>query len=81
MASRVKELAGHLIGRKAKGIGSTMYAARDGAYDGGEVNSSKRHKMRMALHKLRMRASGMTDDIWGSKESGGRFENDYEQEA
>jgi hypothetical protein len=79
MASRVKELTNSLIGRKAKGIGSTMYAAGDGSHDGGELNSEKGHKMRKALHKLRLRASGMSDDIWGSKEVSGRFENDYEQ--
>lgn len=79
MASRVKDLTNSLMGRKAKGIGSTMYAAGDGSHDGGEMNSGKRHKMRQALHKLRLRASGMTDDIFGSKEVGGRFDNDYEQ--
>lgn len=80
MASRVKELAGHLIGRKLKNPGAHMYHAADGVAGGGFFNKDKRHRLRHALARERLRPSGMTDDILGSKEVGGTFENPYEQE-
>jgi len=79
MASKVSNVL-KVVGRNAKGIGSTMYSAGDGSHDGGKVNKNKRHKIRLALHKHRLRATGMTDDVYGSKESGGAFENKNEYE-
>lgn len=78
MASRVKELTGHLIGRKLTNAGEAIYHAADGVSDGGEVGKEKRHSMRKALHKLRLRASGMSDDINGSKETMGGYNNPFE---
>lgn len=73
---------GHLVsqmGKKLKDPGAHMYHAADGVAGGGLVGKDKRHRMRRALRNMRLRASGMTDDLFGSKETGGRFENDYEQ--
>lgn len=68
-----------VIGRKIPDPGATIYHAADGVAGGGFFNKDKRHRMRLALYKMRLRASGMTDDILGSKEVGGRFENGHEQ--
>jgi hypothetical protein len=62
-------------------IGHVIYHAADGVADGGRVNADRRHKMRKALHKQRLRATGMTDDIFGSKEVSGTQENRYENES
>lgn len=78
MASKVSNVL-NLIGRNIKDPGSVMYHAADGVGPNGAVGKEKRHSMRKALYKLRLRASGMTDDLFGSKEVGGRFENDFEQ--
>lgn len=80
MASKVSNLL-KVIGRDASGmVGKVMYHAADGATDGGKIGADRRHQMRKALHKQRMRASGMTDDVFGSKEVGGSQENNYENE-
>lgn len=79
MASKVKDVL-RLIGRRPKDTGSTIYHAIDGAHDGGMFTAGARHKIRLALHKKRLRASGMTDDILGSKEVGGTMTNPYENE-
>ena len=79
MASKVKDVM-RLIGRNDPNIGSVLYHARDGAGPDGALGANKRHKIRKALYKVRMRASGMTDDIYGSKESGGAFNNKFEKE-
>ena len=79
MASKVSKLI-RIIGRKAPGIGSTMYGVGDGVADGGFLNKNQRHRMRLALHRQRLRASGMTDDILGSKEVGGTQDNPYEDD-
>lgn len=78
MASRVSELAGHLIGQRLKDPGAHMYHAADGVAGGGELNNEQRHRIRKALYRQRMRASGMTDDIGGAKEVDGSFENRHE---
>ncbi len=78
MASRVSNVL-NLIGRNIKDPGSVIYHARDGVGPDGALGKEKRHSMRLALAKLRLRASGMSDDILGSKETGGRFENEFEQ--
>ena len=62
-------------------VGKVIYHAADGATDGGKVGADRRHSMRKALHKQRMRASGMTDDIFGAKEVGGSQQNKYENET
>lgn len=81
MASRVKELAGHLIGRKLKDPGAHMYHAADAVAGGGFVNEEQRHRMRRALYRQRLRATGMTDNLFGSKEVGGTLEDPREQEV
>lgn len=68
-----------VVGRDVPDPGAHMYHAADGVAGGGKFNKDKRHKIRKALTRIRLRASGMSDDILGSKEVGGRFENDYEQ--
>lgn len=70
-----------VVGRDLKDAGAHMYHARDGIGKTGAVSGKKQHKYRKALHKQRMRASGMSDDIFGSKEVGGRFENRHEKEV
>lgn len=77
MASKVSNLL-RVIGRKTPSVGETIYHAADGVTGGGFVGKDKRHKMRKALAKHRLRASGMTDDLFGAKEVGGALENDYE---
>lgn len=80
MRSKVSNVL-KVIGRDSSGmVGKAMYHAADGATDGGKVDADRRHKMRKALHKVRMRASGMTDDVFGSKEVGGSQQNKYEVE-
>jgi hypothetical protein len=78
MASRVSNLL-NVIGRNIKDPGSVMYHAADGVGPDGAMGKEKRHSMRKALVKLRLRASGMTDDLLGSKETGGTMENKFEQ--
>lgn len=78
MASKVSSVL-KVIGRKVPDPGAHMYHAADGVSGGGAYNAERRHKVRKALHKMRLRASGMSDDIKGSKEVGGRFENDFEE--
>jgi hypothetical protein len=79
MASKVGSVL-KLIGRRIPDAGSVMYHAADGVTDGGFVGKNRRHEMRKALHKQRMRASGMTDDIFGAKEVGGSQQNKYEND-
>lgn len=78
MASKVSSLL-KIYGRNNYDPGAHMYHAKDGTGPDGAFGKDKRHKVRKALYKMRLRASGMTDDILGAKEVGGRFENDYEQ--
>ena len=80
MASRIKELARRLMGDKLKTPGAHLYHAADGVGGRGEVGKEKRQRLRRALARQRLRASGMTDDIFGSKESGGTLDNPYEDE-
>jgi hypothetical protein len=68
-----------VVGRDAVGIGEAIPHAIDGAYDGGKIGKDKRHRVKMALHRLRLRASGMTDAISGSKEVSGSLEDPFEQ--
>lgn len=79
MASKVSSVL-KLIGRNVPDPGAHMYHAADGVAGGGFFGNEKRHKIRKALARMRLRASGMTDDILGSKETGGRFNNSFEQE-
>ena len=79
MASKVSNLL-KIIGRKAPGIGSTIYHVADGVAGGGYFDKNKRHRLRMALARQRLRPSGMTDDLLGSKEVGGTQENPYEED-
>jgi hypothetical protein len=78
MASKVSNIL-RLLGRDNYDPGAHLYHAVDGVGRTGAVGKEKRHSLRKALYKQRMRASGMTDDIYGSKEVGGRFENDHEK--
>lgn len=78
MRSKVHDVL-KVIGRDAVGVGETIHHAMDGAYDGGKLGKDKRHKIKMALHRLRLRASGMSDDLTGSKEVDGAFLNKFEQ--
>lgn len=78
MASKVSNLL-RVIGRKIPDPGAHLYHAADGVAGGGFFGKDKRHSLRKALARVRLRASGMSDDILGSKETGGRFENDFEQ--
>lgn len=77
MASKVRNLL-KVIGRHTE-VGQTMPHAMDGVRDGGMVNAGKAYRIRQALHKQRLRASGMSDSIFGSKEVGGSMDNDFEQ--
>lgn len=70
-----------VVGRKLEDPGAHMYHAANGVAGGGFFDKNKRHKIRKALARVRLRASGMTDDILGSKEVGGTLENAYEQEV
>lgn len=70
-----------IVGRDIPEPGAHMYHAADGVAGGGKFNKDKRHKVRKALVRLRLRASGMTDDILGSKETDGAFENHNEKSA
>lgn len=79
MASKVSDLL-RIYGRQDYEAGAHMYHAADGVGPKGAVNAEKRHSIRKALHKLRMRATGMSDDIYGSKEVAGIQLNPYEQE-
>jgi hypothetical protein len=79
MASKVGNVL-RVIGRRIPDAGEAMYHAADGVVDGGFVGKEKRHRMRKALHKQRLRATGMTDDIFGAKEVGGSQTNKYEND-
>lgn len=68
-----------LIGRDVKDPGAHMYHAADGVAGGGRYNAEKLHKVRKALHKMRLRATGMTDNVMGAKEVDGTMDNPYEQ--
>lgn len=82
MAFRAQDLATRMMGKKkTKMAGNYIFHSVDGAHDGGEMGNKKRQRLRMALHRQRMRASGMTDDIRGSKEVGGTIDNKYEAEV
>lgn len=70
-----------VMGGKVPDPGGAMYHAADGVAGGGFYGKDKRHKIRKALARMRLRATGMSDDILGSKESGGTLENKHEQEA
>lgn len=78
MASKVSNVL-NLIGRNIKDPGSVMYHAADGVGMNGAYGKEKRHKIRQALAKLRLRATGMTDDILGSKEVDGTLDNPFEE--
>jgi hypothetical protein len=77
MASKVGNIL-RILGRKVPDPGAVMYHAADGVSGGGFYGKEKRHKLRKALARQRLRASGMSDDILGSKETDGRFENPHE---
>lgn len=78
MASKVSDLL-RIYGRQDYEAGAHMYHAADGVGPKGAVGAEKRHAIRKALHKLRLRATGMTDNINGSKEVDGAYLNPYEQ--
>lgn len=79
MRNKVSDIL-KVIGRHTE-VGTVMPHARDGVRDGGMTTSKQRHNVKVALHKQRMRASGMTDYMFGAKEVGGRFENVHEKEV
>lgn len=79
MASKVSNLL-KIYGRQDYEAGAHMYHAADGVGPSGSVNAEQAHRIRKALRKLRLRASGMTDDIKGAKEVAGIQLNPYEQE-
>lgn len=78
MASKVSNLL-KVIGRDVPDPGAHMYHAADGVGPSGAVSELKRHKIRKALHKMRLRATGMSDDIGGSKEVDGSLGNPFEK--
>lgn len=80
MRSKVYDIL-RVVGRDVPDPGAHMYHAADAVAGGGFYDAEKRHKVRKALHKMRLRASGMTDDILGSKEVGGSLEDPHEQEG
>lgn len=77
MRSKVSNVL-KVIGRRIPDPGGAMYHAADGVAGGGFFGKDKRHRMRKALYKQRLRASGMTDDILGAKEVEGTMENSRE---
>ncbi len=79
MASRVSNVL-NVIGRNIKNPGSVIYHAADGVGPNGAYDKHKRHKIRFALTKMRLRPSGRSDDILGNKEGGGSLDNRHEQE-
>lgn len=79
MRSKVHNVL-QVIGRGIPDPGAHMYHAADGVAGGGFFDKEKRHRIRKALAKMRLRASGATDDILGSKEGGGALENKHEYE-
>lgn len=68
-----------VVGRDVPDPGAHMYHAAEAVSGGGKYNKDKRHKIRKALARLRLKASGMTDDILGSKEVDGTMDNPYEK--
>jgi len=78
MASKVSDLL-RIYGRQDYEAGAHMYHAADGVGPDGAYDSDKRHRIRKALYKLRLRATGMTDNINGSKEVDGAYLNPMEQ--
>lgn len=70
-----------VMGKRVREPGAHMYHAADGVVRGGEFGKEKRHTIRKALARQRLRATGMTDDILGSKEVGGALENPHEGEV
>ena len=78
MASKVSEIS-KVLGHYRYEAGAHLYHAKDGARDGGEHTGMDTHRIRKALHKLRLRASGMSDDLSGSKEVDGTIDNRFEQ--
>lgn len=79
MASKVSNVS-KLIGHYRYEPGAHMYHAADSVVGGGKVNKEARHRMKKALYKHRLRATGMTDNLYGSKEMGGINENKLEYE-
>lgn len=79
MASKVSDLL-KIYGRDVSDPGAHMYHAADGVGRTGAVSGPDQHRIRKALRKFRMRATGMTDDIGGSKEVGGTQTNPFEHE-
>jgi hypothetical protein len=67
-----------IVGRDVPDPGAHLYHAADGVADGGRYTGKDTHRIRKALHKLRLRATGMTDDIRGSKETDGSLDNSFE---
>lgn len=80
MASKVNKVL-KVIGRRVPDPGSVIYHAADGVAGGGFFGKEKRHRIRKALARQRLRPSGMTDDLLGSKEVGGAFENSKEYQG
>ena len=80
MRTRVSDIL-KIVGRKISEPGAHMYHAADGVSGGGFVGKEKRHKMRKALYRQRLRATGMTDNLYGSKEVAGTNENPNEYEV
>lgn len=80
MRNKVRDVL-KVIGRRIPDPGDAIYHAADGVAGGGFFDKDKRHRIRKALADQRLRASGMTDDILGSKEVGGTLEDPHEQEV
>lgn len=70
-----------VVGRGVPDPGAHMYHAAEGVAGGGFFGNHKRHKIRKALARVRLKASGMTDDILGSKEVGGIHDDPHEVEV
>lgn len=68
-----------MVGRSVPDPGAHMYHAAEAVAGGGFYGKEKRHRIRKALARLRMKASGMTDDILGAKETDGSLDNPYER--
>lgn len=78
MRSKVHDVL-RVVGRNLTDPGAHMYHAADGVAGGGFYGNEKRHRIRKALSRMRLRASGMSDDIIGAKETQGSLDNPYEK--
>lgn len=79
MASKVGDLL-KVMGNYNYEPGAHMYhAAESTMAQGGAYDNEKRHRIRKTLAKIRLKASGMSDSLAGSKETDGAIENPFEQ--